>query len=658
MAARFPQSATPISGKRIPPALVSAGVKAVIWAATADSVHVLLAGQTTTTLLTRTPGGATYNSTDGRISGTVTGNGTSQYFALAVVGGIGVVANDYVEIVSYFGDTGVGWPTGWMIGSDDPTGVFGNWEGVRTSTFAQATYKGPGGIYQVNFSGSGAADYSNGSNDFCVFGLRSNQGDSTAKHRAWCNGQEDNTLRSTGALADTTALGSSAGRPIYFGGTNANTAGGVGIYEFEAALIGTGAIDAATMDALTAKAGPLTWIEDAPAAPTLSAPSGTATGPTQATIGVTSDTAPTTTPISYQILPAATAAPDAPTIVGAPDGTISTGSAGALTKAITGLTTNTAVKVHFAQGASSNVVSSASFTPNTLASSGSPSAQSGTAGASFTWAGATPDSLITNHGNGAGAWSIVSSAGFTVAPSINTSTGVLSGGTLDAAGSYAPQIRYTDSSSVPAAQTITLTLGLTVAAAGGGVTFSGTVPAKTGTAGAAFSWGSPALSTYFSGAGTYSVQSGNLAALGLSLDANTGVISGANPIAGTQAIVIRKTASSGSPATADTNSFNITISAALATSLTLTLYGEDGTTPSANRTGLKWAFFDQVTPDLFDAPSAQGSGASTNGSGALTLNITGTSLAPGATGWLTVSNSDGTVQTDGDLDFSGPAVVS
>lgn len=656
MAARFPQSATPISGKRIPPALVSAGVKAVIWAATADSVHVLLAGQTTTTLLTRTPGGATYNSTDGRISGTVTGNGTSQYFALAVVGGIGVVANDYTQIVSYFGDTGAGWPAMWFIGSDTPMGVFGDWDGLYGSTFARINTKG--GLYQLAISTSGSFDYGNNSNDFCVFATRVNQGDATAKHRAWCNGSEDTGARNSTAISDTTAIGSSAGRTTYLGGTNANTAGGVGIAEFEAALIGTGAIDAATMDALTAKAGPLTWIEDAPAAPTLSAPSGTATGPTQATIGVTSDTAPTTTAISYQILPAATAAPDAPTIVGAPDGTISTGSAGALTKAITGLTTNTAVKVHFAQGASSNVVSSASFTPNTLASSGSPSAQSGTAGAAFTWAGATPDSLITNHGNGAGAWSIVSSAGFTVAPSINTSTGVLSGGTLDAAGSYAPQIRYTDSSTVPAAQTLTLTLGLTVAAAGGGVTFSGTVPAKSGTAGVAFSWGSPALSSYFSGAGTYAVQSGNLGALGLSLDANTGVISGATPIAGTQAIVIRKTAASGSPATADTNSFNITISAALATSLALTLYGEDGTTPEANRTGLNWAFYDEPTPDLFTSPSAQGSGASTNGSGVVTLDISGTSLAPGATGWLTISNSDGTVQSDGDLDFSGPAVVS
>lgn len=87
MAARFPQSGSAISGYQIPAALVTAGVKVVCWAAGADAVHVLLAGETSTTVLTRTPATATFNSTDGRITGTVSGNGTSQYFALSVAGG-------------------------------------------------------------------------------------------------------------------------------------------------------------------------------------------------------------------------------------------------------------------------------------------------------------------------------------------------------------------------------------------------------------------------------------------------------------------------------------------------------------------------------------------------------------------------------------------
>lgn len=561
MAARFPQSTSAISGKRIPTALVSAGVKAVVWAASANSVHVLLAGQTVTTLLTRAAGGATFNSTDGRITGTVSGSGTSQYFALSVSGGIGVTEQDYTQIVSMYGEVGfgAGWGSHWLIGSDDPLGIFQNFEGLLATGYGIALH------YKSNdMGGIPGGDWGDGTRDFMVVGIRSNQSDATARNRCWANGAEVTTRRNNSANAGTTAIGSTAGRPIYFGGTNTDASPGdtnTNALEFEAILVGTGAIPDATLDALTAKAGPTTWIEDAPSAPTLSGPTGTATGPTQATIGVTSDTAPTTTAISYQILPAATAAPSAATIVGAPDGTISTGSAGALTKAITGLTTNTAVKVHFAQGASSNVVSSASFTPNTLAIAGTAlSAQSGTQGSAFSWSGSTPDSLISNHGNGAGSWSGSGLSGSGL--SVNSSTGVLSG-TCGAPAVYSATLTYTDSSTVPAAQTVSKAVTVTITAlGGGGVTFAGTVPPKTGSAGSAFDFGSPALDSYFTGAGTYAAQSGSLGSIGLSIDANTGVISGATPIAGTQSVVIRKTAASGSPATADTNSFQITIEAA------------------------------------------------------------------------------------------------
>lgn len=98
--------------------------------------------------------------------------------------------------------------------------------------------------------------------------------------------------------------------------------------------------------------------------------------------------------------------------------------------------------------------------------------------------------------------------------------------------------------------------------------------------------------------------------------------------------------------------------AATATTVTVTLT-TDGSTPAASLTGLRWAFFDQALPNSMAAPVAKGTGASTNGSGVFSVSITGTALLVGATGWLVVTNSDGTVsQSGGCKGYSGPAVVS
>jgi hypothetical protein len=81
--------------------------------------------------------------------------------------------------------------------------------------------------------------------------------------------------------------------------------------------------------------------------------------------------------------------------------------------------------------------------------------------------------------------------------------------------------------------------------------------------------------------------------------------------------------------------------------------------PRAGLTGLKWAFFDQLTLDQFRAPSAQGVGASTDGSGHLTVNITGTSLQPGQVGILAFSDGNGDIaQTPPASAFLGPVMVS
>jgi len=75
-------------------------------------------------------------------------------------------------------------------------------------------------------------------------------------------------------------------------------------------------------------------------------------------------------------------------------------------------------------------------------------------------------------------------------------------------------------------------------------------------------------------------------------------------------------------------------------------------------TGLKWAWFDQVTPDLFVAPTDQGSTETTDGSGSLSVLIPNSAKTSGQIGWLVVTNSDGTTtQSPAHKAFSGPAAV-
>lgn len=79
----------------------------------------------------------------------------------------------------------------------------------------------------------------------------------------------------------------------------------------------------------------------------------------------------------------------------------------------------------------------------------------------------------------------------------------------------------------------------------------------------------------------------------------------------------------------------------------------------ASLSGIKWALFDNVTPDALVAPTARGTGAVTDASGNLLLLIPNTGVAVGGTGWLVISNSDGTVsQSPVAKAFSGPVVVS
>lgn len=77
----------------------------------------------------------------------------------------------------------------------------------------------------------------------------------------------------------------------------------------------------------------------------------------------------------------------------------------------------------------------------------------------------------------------------------------------------------------------------------------------------------------------------------------------------------------------------------------------------ASLTGLKWAWFDGVTPDAFSAPTDQGTGESTDGSGVLTVTIGNSSKTTGQVGWMIVTDSDGTTAMTHKA-FSGPVEVS
>lgn len=108
---------------------------------------------------------------------------------------------------------------------------------------------------------------------------------------------------------------------------------------------------------------------------------------------------------------------------------------------------------------------------------------------------------------------------------------------------------------------------------------------------------------------------------------------------------LSKTASSGVAGT-DANRY---------ASVTLTT---NGSTPAASLTGLKWAWFDQATPDAFVAPTDKGTAETTDASGVLVVPLANTAKAAGETGWLIVTDSDGTTtQSPAHKAFSGPVQV-
>lgn len=91
--------------------------------------------------------------------------------------------------------------------------------------------------------------------------------------------------------------------------------------------------------------------------------------------------------------------------------------------------------------------------------------------------------------------------------------------------------------------------------------------------------------------------------------------------------------------------------------ITLTLTS-DGTTPRASLTGLKCEFWNEPSPALHNTPSCIVLGASTNGSGVMTISVE-TTLGSGGTGYLLVTDTDGTTtQSPAPKAFAGPVTVT
>lgn len=97
---------------------------------------------------------------------------------------------------------------------------------------------------------------------------------------------------------------------------------------------------------------------------------------------------------------------------------------------------------------------------------------------------------------------------------------------------------------------------------------------------------------------------------------------------------------------------------AVATSVTLTLT-TDGSTAAASVTGIDWMLLNAADLGAASAILASGTGESTNGSGVITIDVTGLGLFVGDVRYLILSNSDGDpAQSPAANGWQGPATAS
>ena len=262
MAARFPVSATAVNYQI--KAAWSSKIKAIFWPAGEDSLHMLRPGDTTTTLVTRSASGATYNSTEGRIEGTA-----SAPFAVEVSGGLGVNedtaglcfgASVYGDVFNFAPASGVCAVLG-SAGTDPSANNNGLGIFAKAYEFAGKVQNNP--QYAIT------APMANDVASLVGYAIRHDQSDGTAKFRVWVGENGGTGAETTGFRQNPTAPNSSTaiggtGRPLYVGQTKA-VSGNTKV-DFESAWL---AVSLADADMVTLSTNPADVIEEVSASVTI-----------------------------------------------------------------------------------------------------------------------------------------------------------------------------------------------------------------------------------------------------------------------------------------------------------------------------------------------------------------------------------------------------
>jgi hypothetical protein len=279
MAARFPLGSSSI-GYKIKAAYASK-VLAIYWPATANSVHRLYPGDTSTTIITRASGGG--GLTEGRITGTNVGS-AGVYFSDVKSGGLGTTeGGSCTYIASGYGDLFFGIGDPWIMGCATPMDGFNSRMSIKGETYNMGFVR-PGSSIGANNVGGGDDVLG-----FMGFGLRHVVADPTARYRVWANGSEVTGLRTTTAPASSVTVGD-ASNPLIFGGSAAGT--GNTRFEAECWIVATDLSDTEMADIT---ADPSIVIEAAgggdTTAPVLSSPTSASVTTSAATVGATTDEA-------------------------------------------------------------------------------------------------------------------------------------------------------------------------------------------------------------------------------------------------------------------------------------------------------------------------------------------------------------------------------